>query len=966
MQNIESEFSETSGLGGRIRGEFYDRLSALRDVEAKPGAEHSQLYFSVPRIVVIGEESSGKSSTLERLACFKFFPSDRRLCTRMPTELRLRFKPSTSIDDDYRNEGYVMMKLNKSENSCLPDIDDAGPLHPHEVEMKVKEWMENFVRTSNDDLIGIIEDCMVIELFSSKRLNLDVIDLPGIVAGSIKNEPSNMMELTRDLSTKYILHPHTIVVAVVPATEKRVRNSQAMELVQRCKKESLTIGALTMTDLSRDPRNAEDPFWQLKERLNGSADDLPLLGHGYVGLKNRDTSCIIEKSDLPSVRDSENKFFYENLLDFKNCGIDFLVDKLLEIVENYIKRTWVVEETLRLQKFLAQMNAAFVNLGPVITQVTDLINLVQNALPDTASDFQEWKYTSIEFVCLKSFQLSIKDILEGSYEVAPEPWVINCPDFPTTNQSGGFFFPPASTQHTQTPSKKTGFGFPPASTQHIQTPSKQQTQTDHPFSASLYASHEILPDNSSVYEENFFSYDKTKWQCFGIFEHQEDMLPKLSTFSPALSSMIFIGECISANCARGFFFPVHAVKNHQEQNFYQNLTSTYYLEKFLFPKILEFYANGTKFPNISEPPRLSITTRTAPVFGVSPGASPSFESGKEFAQGTSTTHNEAKDCNVKKPHRKYRMNRTGFGLGSYRSSTWKFDLGVPTSQSPEENRFTFDKNPFSAAGAGEGSSPSKVGSRISSPAGNEPTNAQNQGVFHCFQSLQFGPASVPSDSSDSTAPEIFRKVGEKIILVHPPRYSSQFSMIRPFHTKDCEKYYDYLNEFRLLLSKFAELVLKEVLNESIENILDHIRNSDNRFDKFHLALSEVLGRWCEQKKKDIKERWEHWVDQIIETDIKHLDYLFMPLPSLRFRNIVVTRLSEIIHREIRKATLNEYIGSAIFIDELVKHSTEIDMCIENCADQREDLKKSIETAKIMLEKLQEKFPLFVADIHTTK
>jgi hypothetical protein len=223
---------------------------------------------------------------------------------------------------------------------------------------------------------------------------------------------------------------------------------------------------------------------------------------------------------------------------------------------------------------------------------------------------------------------------------------------------------------------------------------------------------------------------------------------------------------------------------------------------------------------------------------------------------------------------------------------------------------------------------------------------------------------VPSGSTDSTAParcEIFRKVGEKIILAHPPRYSLGFSMIQPFHTKDCEKYYDYLNEFRLLLSKFAELVLKEVLNDSIQNILDHIRNSDNRFDNFHHALSEVLGRWCEQKKKDIKERWEHWVDQIIETDIKHLDYLFMPLPSLRFRNIVVTRLSEIIYREIRKATsLNEYIGSAIFNDELLKHSTEIDMCIENCADQREDLKKSIETAKIMLEKLQEKFPLFVA------
>jgi len=178
-------------INGRIRGECYDRLMALREEEEKHGAQHGfqhpELCFSVPRIVVIGEESSGKSSTLERLASFKFFPSDRRLCTRMPIELRLRFKPSENLEENYRKSGYVMMKLSRSANSRLPAIDDAGPLHPHEVEMRVKEWMEDFVRTSNTDLFGVIEDCMVIELFSSKRLNLDLIDLPGIVAGSVIN-----------------------------------------------------------------------------------------------------------------------------------------------------------------------------------------------------------------------------------------------------------------------------------------------------------------------------------------------------------------------------------------------------------------------------------------------------------------------------------------------------------------------------------------------------------------------------------------------------------------------------------------------------------------------------------------------------------------------------------------------------------------------------------------------------------
>jgi len=182
-------------------------------------------------------------------------------------------------------------------------------------------------------------------------------------------------------------------------------------------------------------------------------------------------------------------------------------------------------------------------------------------------------------------------------------------------------------------------------------------------------------------------------------------------------------------------------------------------------------------------------------------------------------------------------------------------------------------------------------------------------------------------------------------------------MILPFYTKDCGKYYEYLNEFRSLLSEFADVVLKEVLNDNIQSILEHIRNYDVRFDNFHHALSSVLERWCKRKSEDIKKRWEHWIDEITKNDLKQLDYLFMPVPSLRFRNIVVTRLSEFIYYEIRKATLNEYVGSAIFIEELLKHGTEIDLCIENCAGQREDLKKCIETAKVMLERLQEKFPL---------
>ncbi len=46
--------------------------------------------LSFPQIIVVGQESSGKSSVLERIAMLKFFPRSDKMCTRMPIKLQLK------------------------------------------------------------------------------------------------------------------------------------------------------------------------------------------------------------------------------------------------------------------------------------------------------------------------------------------------------------------------------------------------------------------------------------------------------------------------------------------------------------------------------------------------------------------------------------------------------------------------------------------------------------------------------------------------------------------------------------------------------------------------------------------------------------------------------------------------------------------------------------------------------------
>jgi GTPase SAR1 family protein len=359
-------------------------LEKLNIAEEAHGLDEQRFKFSVPRIVAIGEESSGKSSTLERIAMLKIFPSDRRLCTRMPIELRLRHCDEAKLPEEYKETGFVEMSLLRCENSRIPEQAASPRMQPNEVADKVREWMETIVSLNNETgtgaVTGVTSDRLLIKLFSTRKLNLDLIDLPGIVAGSIRDEPSDMMDRTRKIAGSYlddINNPHTFVIAVVSATETRIRNSQAMELVQRYNKAKMTIGVLTMADLAGDPRSNSNPYEILKGRLDGNADDLPSIDLGYFALKNRDTSVTTENvQDLVRVNEEEKSWFEENLPDHTSqCGINSLIAQLVHMLEKYMLEKWVKAERERLSTLREEVASKLVTLGSFIP--SDVTNLVE-------------------------------------------------------------------------------------------------------------------------------------------------------------------------------------------------------------------------------------------------------------------------------------------------------------------------------------------------------------------------------------------------------------------------------------------------------------------------------------------------------------------------------------------------------------------------------------------------------------
>lgn len=159
MGGGETEFIALSGDGISSKvdldSKWHSRLELFREIESKNkfvGLNNIRPSYSIPRIIVIGEESSGKSSTLERIAMMSFFPTDRKLCTRMPIELRLRHRTAEeikhvlSINNKPHYESYVKMSVKRAVDSKLPVFEEYI-YAPHEACEKMKEWMDQLTTT---------------------------------------------------------------------------------------------------------------------------------------------------------------------------------------------------------------------------------------------------------------------------------------------------------------------------------------------------------------------------------------------------------------------------------------------------------------------------------------------------------------------------------------------------------------------------------------------------------------------------------------------------------------------------------------------------------------------------------------------------------------------------------------------------------------------------------------------------
>ncbi|KAJ8005561.1 hypothetical protein DPEC_G00119220 [Dallia pectoralis] len=268
--------------------------------------------LNLPTIVVVGDQSSGKSSVLEALSGVAL-PRGTGIVTRCPLLLQLCNDQHTSwkAKISYRDISYEFTE-------------------PLEVGSHVKEAQDELA--GNED--GICEELITLKIMSSKVCDLTLIDLPGIARVAVKGQPEDIAERIKCLINNYIEKEEIIILVVVPCNID-IATTEALLLAQKVDPEGTrTLGILTKPDLI-DPGAEKTVFNIVKNKT------IP-LNLGYVIVKCRGQKQIDDNMSIVDAIEDEQEFFRKHShfssLDEK-ITIGNLSKKLTVTLVEHIKKS---------------------------------------------------------------------------------------------------------------------------------------------------------------------------------------------------------------------------------------------------------------------------------------------------------------------------------------------------------------------------------------------------------------------------------------------------------------------------------------------------------------------------------------------------------------------------------------------------------------------------------------------------
>ncbi|KAI5459754.1 P-loop containing nucleoside triphosphate hydrolase protein [Mariannaea sp. PMI_226] len=328
------------GLGNRALLDKMDKLRELGIQELVP----------LPQMVVVGDQSAGKSSVLESLTGFHF-PRSVTLCTRHATEIICRREETKSIHVSIQPADGDDEKAKKFRRTVTS-------LDAPEFERIFREAAEVMGIKSDADASGsaFSQDVLRVEISGPEEDHLTIIDVPGMFENATPGVTTEEdIDLVKGMVKKYIHESRTIILAVVPCNGD-IANQKILTLAKAADPEGRrTMGVLTKPDLAVENATKE----VVVDLVLGRRRDLKL---GYCVVKNRgadDTTSSNEVRDL-----KEKEFFKESpwtRLPAERLGIPALKMRVQQLLMDRTKsefpkvRSELLSQLKRMEEDLAAM-----------------------------------------------------------------------------------------------------------------------------------------------------------------------------------------------------------------------------------------------------------------------------------------------------------------------------------------------------------------------------------------------------------------------------------------------------------------------------------------------------------------------------------------------------------------------------------------------------------------------------------
>ncbi|KAI4332439.1 hypothetical protein L6164_017349 [Bauhinia variegata] len=372
--------------------------------------------IQLPSIVVVGDQSSGKSSVLESLAGISL-PRGQGICTRVPLIMRLQNHPLPKPE--------LVLEFNgKTISTDEQNVSDAINIATDELAGNAK---------------GISDTPLTLLVKKNGVPDLTMVDLPGITRVPVHGQPENIYDQIKNIIMEYIRPEESIILNVLSATVdfatcESIRMSQTVD-----KTGDRTLAVVTKADKAPEG---------LLEKV--TADDVH-IGLGYVCVRNRIGDESYDEARMEEARLFETHHLLSKI-DKSIVGVPVLAQKLVEIQASSISRNLpeIVKKINEKLNFtlseLEKLPNILTSDEDAMTALMQVIGLAKDSLRKIllAGEFDEYpddkqmhctarlaemlnEYSNDLIKCAESD--STKDFLMDEIKVLEEAKIIGLPNF---------------------------------------------------------------------------------------------------------------------------------------------------------------------------------------------------------------------------------------------------------------------------------------------------------------------------------------------------------------------------------------------------------------------------------------------------------------------------------------------------------------------------------------------------------